>query len=283
MGDHEWEGLLTVGGKEQPATTWRGVNIMSRFSVCIPALFPEFTLEQCLPHVKALGYEAWEIWGLDLGEVDRLRKLNEELGLSLAIFSGHASLPDGLNRVENHARILEELRYTLEAARALGCPGVICFSGNTIQRMGQEEQIEAIAAGLRAAAPMAEEAGVNLNLELLNTKVNHPGYFNDSTAIGFEIVRRVGSPRVKLLYDIYHVQIMEGNLIATISENIEYMGHFHAAGVPGRHDMDESQEINYHAVFKAIDQAGYQGFVGLEYWPKGEAEESLKRFLDAYG
>jgi hydroxypyruvate isomerase len=256
---------------------------MPRFSVCIPALFPEVPLEDCLPQVKALGYGAWEIWALDLGVVEKLRKLNVELGLGLAILSGHASLSDGLNRVANHARILGELEHTIDAARILGCPGVICFSGNRIEGMGQEEQIEAIAVGLHAAAPMAEEAGVNLNLELLNTKVNHPGYFNDSTAIGLEIVRRVGSPRVKLLYDIYHMQIMEGNLIATISENIEHIGHFHAAGVPGRHDMDEPQEINYHAVFKAIDQIGYQGFVGLEYWPTGEAVESLKRFLDTYG
>ncbi len=256
---------------------------MPRFSVCIPALFPGIALEQCLLQIKALGYEAWEVWELDLGEVEKIKELDEDLGLSLAIFSGHASLSEGLNRVENHPRILEELSHTLAAARTLGCPGVICFSGNTVQGMGREEQIEAIAAGLRAAAPMAEEAGVTLNLELLNTKVNHPGYFNDSTAIGLEVMRRVGSPRVKLLYDIYHMQIMEGNLIATISENIEYMGHFHAAGVPGRHDMDESQEINYHAVFKAIDQTGYRGFVGLEYWPRGEAEESLKRFLETYG
>ena len=255
---------------------------MARFSVCIPALFPGVPPEECLPQIKALGYQAWETWALDLGEVDKLGELNQELGLSLATFSGHASLPDGLNRVENHARIMEELRHTIEAARSLGCPGLICFSGNSIEGMGPEKQIEAIVAGLRAAAPMAEEAGVNLNLELLNTKVNHPGYFNDSTAIGLEIMRRVDSPRVKLLYDIYHMQIMEGNLIATIVENIEHMGHFHAAGVPGRHDMDESQEINYHAVFKAIDQTGYQGFVGLEYWPQGASTESLKGFLDTY-
>jgi len=255
---------------------------MPRFSVCIPALFPRVSPEECLPQLKALGYEAWETWALDLRELEKVRELNEELGLSLATFSGHASLPEGLNRVENHARIIEELRHTIEGARALGCPGLICFSGNEIDGMGQEEQIEALAAGLRAAAPMAEEADVNLNLELLNTKVDHPGYFNDSTAIGLEIVRRVDSPRVKLLYDIYHMQIMEGNLIATISENIEHIGHFHAAGVPGRHDVDESQEINYHAVFKAIDQTGYQGFVGLEYWPQGGVAESLKRFLDTY-
>jgi len=256
---------------------------MPWFSVCIPALYPRIPWQNCLPRITGLGYQAWEIWALDLGEVECLRRLNEEWRLSLATFSGHTSLPDGLNRVENHVRIMEELRHTIEAARTLGCPGVICFSGNRIEAMRKEEQIQAIVAGLCAAAPMAEQAGVNLNLELLNTKVDHPGYFNDSTAIGLEIVQRVGSPRVKLLYDIYHMQIMEGNLIATISEHIEHIGHFHAAGVPGRHDMDESQEINYRAVFQAIDQTGYQGFVGLEYWPKGDVSESLRRFLETYG
>jgi len=255
---------------------------MPRFSVCIPALFPQVPLEECLPQVKDLGYTTWEIWGLDTGQVEKIRALNEELGLTLATFSGHASLADGLNRRENHPRILEELERSIAIAQTLGCPGIICFSGNTVEGMGRGEQVQAIADGLRAAAPMAEEAGVNLNLELLNTKVDHPGYFNDSTAIGLEIVRRVGSPRVKLLYDIYHMQIMEGNLIATISEHIGHIGHFHAAGVPGRHDLDASQEINYHAVFEAIDRAGYQGFVGLEYWPKGEPVESLRRLLDTY-
>lgn len=256
---------------------------MPRFSVCAPALFPGDPLKECLPQIKDLGYSAWEIWELDLREVEIIRELNEELGLSLATFSGHASLSDGLNRVENHLRIREELRHSIIAAQILGCPGLICFSGNNIEGMGQEEQIQAIVAGLRTVVPMAEKAGINLNLELLNTKVNHPGYFNDSTAIGLEIVRRVDSPRVKLLYDIYHMQVMEGNLIATISDNIEIMGHLHAAGVPGRHDMDGSQEINYHAVFEAIDRTGYQGFVGLEYWPRGGAVESLKSFLDTYG
>jgi hydroxypyruvate isomerase len=256
---------------------------MPRFSVCIPALFPGIPLEECLPRIKALGYPAWELWALDLRKVEELKGLNEKLGLSLAAFSGHASVPDGLNRVENHPRIKEELRRSIKAARALGCPGLICFSGNSVEGLGREEQIAATVAGLRPVAPMAEKAGVDLNLELLNTKVDHPGYFNDSTAIGLEIVRRVASPRVKLLYDIYHMQIMEGNLIATISDNVEHIGHFHAAGVPGRHDIDLSQEINYHAVFRAIEQTGYQGFVGLEYWPQGETTESLKRVLGIYG
>jgi hydroxypyruvate isomerase len=256
---------------------------MPQFSVCIPALFPGVPLKECLPRVKELGYQAWEAWELDLADVPKVRALDEELGLELVTFSGHTSLADGLNRVENHARIMGELEHSIAAARTLGCSGLICFSGNTIEGMGEHQQIDAIVAGLRAVAPMAEEAGVDLNLELLNTKVNHPGYFNNSTAIGREIVQRVESPRVKLLYDIYHMQIMEGNLIATITENIGYIGHFHAAGVPGRHDLDASQEINYHAVFEAIDQTGYRGFVGLEYWPKGEAIASLERLMDVYG
>lgn len=255
---------------------------MPRFSVCMPALFPRVPLEESLPKVKELGFDAWETWGLDLHRVEEVRKLNGKLGLTLAQFVGHASLPDGLNKAENHRRIAGELAQTIRAAKALGCPGLICFSGNTLAGVPEEQQIETIVAGLRLVAPMAEDAGVNLNLELLNSKVDHAGYFNDASRIGLEIVRRVESPRVKLLYDIYHMQIMEGNLIATITQHIAHIGHFHAAGVPGRHDMDDTQEINYRAVFQAIDRAGYELFVGLEYWPMGDAVESLRRFREMY-
>ncbi|MCS7220404.1 MAG: TIM barrel protein [Anaerolineae bacterium] len=255
---------------------------MPRFSVCMPALFPRVPLEESLHTIKELGFDAWETWGLDLQQVEAIRKLNEKLGLTLAQFVGHTSLSDGLNKAENHKRIAEELTQTIRAAKALGCPGLICFSGNTLAGVSEEQQIETIVAGLRLVAPMAEDAGVNLNLELLNSKVDHAGYFNDTSRIGLEIVRRVGSPRVKLLYDIYHMQIMEGNLIATITQNIAHIGHFHAAGVPGRHDMDDTQEINYHAVFRAIDRAGYELFVGLEYWPTGDVIESLRSFRKMY-
>jgi hydroxypyruvate isomerase len=122
----------------------------------------------------------------------------------------------------------------------------------------------------------AEEKGINLNIELLNSKVDHDGYQADHAAWGVEVCRRMGSPRVKLLYDIYHMQIMEGDLIRTISENIEWIGHFHTAGNPGRKDLDEDQELNYAAICRAIAASGYQGFVAHEFSPKGDRIEGLR-------
>jgi hydroxypyruvate isomerase len=122
----------------------------------------------------------------------------------------------------------------------------------------------------------AEQKKVNLNLELLNSKVNHPGYQCDKTAWGAEVVRRVGSPNVKLLYDIYHMQIMEGDIIRTIRQNIKAIGHFHTAGNPDRRDMDDTQEMNYKGICKAIAQAGYEFYVGHEFNPKGDPIEALR-------
>ena len=118
--------------------------------------------------------------------------------------------------------------------------------------------------------------GVNLCLELLNSKVNHPDYQCDSTAWGVEVCKRVNSPRAKLLYDIYHMQIMEGDIIRTLEDNIEYIGHFHTAGNPGRHDLDEEQEINYPPIMRAIAETGYDLYVGHEFIPKGDPIEGLR-------
>ena len=128
---------------------------------------------------------------------------------------------------------------------------------------------------LKEAAKIAEDYGVNICMELLNSKVNHPGYMCDKSAWGFELCRRINSPRFKMLYDIYHMQIMEGDLIATIRKNIDFIGHFHTAGVPGRHELDENQEIYYPAVMRAIAESGYDGYVAHEYTPMQDPMKSL--------
>ena len=130
--------------------------------------------------------------------------------------------------------------------------------------------------GLSRVTKAAEEKGINLCLELLNSKVNHPDYQCDSTAWGVEVCKRVNSPRAKLLYDIYHMQIMEGDIIRTLQDNIEYIGHFHTAGNPGRHDLDEEQEINYPPIMRAIAETGYTLYVGHEFIPKGDPIEGLR-------
>ncbi len=163
----------------------------------------------------------------------------------IASMCGHETLGDGLNKRSNHDRIEAEVRESLEIASRLGIPGLICFSGNRNAGQTDADAIEACAEGLRRVAPYAEAKGINLNLELLNSKVDHAGYQADHTAWGVAVCRKVGSPRVKLLYDIYHMQIMEGDVIRTIRENIAHIGHFHTAGNPDRKDLDDTQELNY--------------------------------------
>lgn len=245
-------------------------------SICYPLFMPKsMALEELVKTAAEIGYAAIELWGrsADFAEIIALAKANN---LAVASMSGHGSLPDGLNKRSNHARIEAELRESIDIAAAHGIPGLICFSGNRQPHMSEIEAIEAVADGLRRIAPYAEEKGINLNLELLNSKVDHPGYQCDHTAWGVAVCERVNSPRVKLLYDIYHMAIMEGDIIRTIRENIQWIGHFHTAGNPGRNDLDDSQELNYRGICQAISATDYDLFVGHEFRPKGDPILALR-------
>jgi hydroxypyruvate isomerase len=249
-------------------------------SVC----YPIFKLgDQSLADVFALaagiGYRAVEMWqrGDDFGEVVELAHRHN---LVVASMVGHSSLPDGLNQRSNHDRIEEELRVSIDLAARHGIPGLICFSGNRQPFQTELEAIEAVADGFRRIAPYAEEKGVNLNMELLNSRVDHPGYQCDHTAWGAAVCERVNSPRVKLLYDIYHMQIMEGDIIRTIRQNIKWIGHFHTAGNPGRNDMDDTQELNYAGICQAIAATGYSLYVGHEFVPRGDTIEALRQTFE---
>ncbi len=165
-------------------------------------------------------------------------------------------------------------RESFQVANRLGCPTLIATVGNEQPGLSPWQMHDSIVAGLKAVAADAERAGVTIVLEPLNTLVNHKGYYLWSSREGFDILRAVGSPRVKLLFDIYHQQVMEGNLIQNITENIGLIGHFHSADVPGRHEFGTG-ELNYATICAAIDKAGYQGYVGLEYGPTGDSAASL--------
>jgi hydroxypyruvate isomerase len=221
-----------------------------------------------------IGYAAIELWSRpdEFEEVVELAKRNK---LVVASMSGHGSLGDGLNKRSNHDRIEAELRESIDIAAKHGIPGLICFSGNIQPHQSEIEAIAAVADGLARIAPYAEEKGINLNVELLNSKIDHPGYQCDHVLWGAAVCERVNSPRVKLLYDIYHMQIMEGDLIRNIRAHAKWIGHYHTAGVPGRRDLDDSQEINYPAVCKAIAQTGYELYVGHEFRPKGDPIAAL--------
>ncbi len=194
----------------------------------------------------------------------------KDAGLDIAIFVGHQSLPDGLNKRENHERIYDELMASLEVAVEYEVPSLLCLSGNRYDGVSDLQGAEICAEILARVAPEAEEREVTLCTELLNSRVNHPGYMCDSTEWGVHLCKMVASPSVKLLYDIYHMQIMEGDLIRTIRDNAEWFGHFHTAGNPGRNDMDETQEIYYPAVARAIAELDYDGYVGHEFSTKRE-------------
>lgn len=198
-----------------------------------------------------------------------------DLGLTAAAIGGHQSLTDGLNRRENHDRIAGEIEKKLETASDWGVGNLIVFSGNR-NGMTDEEGAEITAEGLRRVAPLAEQAGVTLTLELLNSKVDHRDYQADRTAWGVKVCELVGSPRVKLLYDIYHMQIMEGDVIRTIRESHDHFSHYHTAGNPGRKDLDEEQELYYPAIVRAIQATGFEGFLAHEFTPKGDAIAALE-------
>ena len=203
-----------------------------------------------------------------------------DAGFTIASIVGHGTLTSGLNKKENHGRILDEVRANLEVAKQYGIPNLICFSGNR-DGISEEEGAANTIEGFRLLAPEAEAAGVTLIMELLNSKVDHKDYQCDLTSWGVEVVSAVNSPRVKLLYDIYHMQIMEGDLIRNIRDNIEHIAHFHTAGNPGRKDLDDQQEIYYPAVARAIHDTGYEGWVGHEFKPKGDFIAALRQAAEA--
>lgn len=201
----------------------------------------------------------------------------KKFGLKCAV--GYATdwgIPKGFNREANHAKLIADFETMIPKAAEAGVPNLICFSGN---REGQNDNVGMIncAVGLRKLMPLAEKHGVTIIMELLNS-YGHADYQCDKTTWGAALCEMVGSPRFKLLYDIYHMQIMEGNVIDTIQKNIQYIGHIHTGGVPGRHELDETQELYYPAIMKALVATGYKGFVGQEFVPtQPDKLESLRK------
>ena len=204
----------------------------------------------------------------------------EEYGLVCAMpfgpgIEGKDRLTDGFNEPSNHEWLVPMYQDRIKEVAEAGYDRVICFSGN---RRGMEDTkgLENCVTGLKGIIPAAEEYGVTVCMELLNSKVSHPDYMCDRTAWGVELCRQIGSERFKLLYDIYHMQIMEGDVIRTIRDNHQYIGHYHTGGNPGRNEIDDSQELNYSAIMRAIVDTGYEGFVGQEFIPTRTPLVSLR-------
>ena len=232
----------------------------------------EMTPELFVRTAAEIGYDAVEI-------VDPAYwQLVKDHGLTIASVVGHKTLVDGLNKRENHARIAAELHENIALAAKWGIPNLVVFSGNR-NGLADDEGADITAAGLRLAARAAEDAGITLVLELLNSKVDHKDYQCDHTDWGVRVIQMVDSPRVKLLYDIYHMQIMEGDIIRTIQNSHAHFGHYHTAGNPGRHEIDDTQELNYPAIIRAIAATGYDGYLGQEFVPTGDTVAALRDAL----
>ena len=173
------------------------------------------------------------------------------------------TIPDALNRVENHAPLEKQMHAAIDEAAANGVPNIITFSGNR-RGMGDVEGADNCVAFLNRVKAHAEDKGVTICMEYLNSKVNHKDYMFDHIIWGVDVMKRVNSPRVKILYDIYHAQIMDGDIVRNIRENFQWMGHFHTGGNPGRHEIDETQELNYRFVAQAIAELGFAGYIAHE-------------------
>ena len=203
----------------------------------------------------------------------------KKYGLVPTMVGGGTTIPDGFNRKENHEGIARRFRESVDNAVAAGAPSLIVFSGNR-KGMSDEEGLENCVIGLKKVMPMAEDKGLLVCMELLNSKVNHPDYMCDRTKWGVELAKRVASPQFKLLYDIYHMQIMEGDVIRTMRDNIQYIGHLHTGGNPGRNEIDETQELNYLAISKAVAELPFEGYYAHEFIPKRDPLKSLAEAVE---
>ncbi|NBO92797.1 MAG: hydroxypyruvate isomerase [Planctomycetia bacterium] len=224
-------------------------------------------LPELAQEAKKIGYQSIEL--LSPNEVLEVKKF----GLTCAILGG-ADIANGLNRKENHDGILKKLTDGIEFAATEGVPSVICMSGNR-RGLADDEGLKVCADGLKRVIGLAEKKKVTLIMEGLNSKVDHKDYMYDKTIWGVELCKKVGSDRFKLLYDIYHMQIMEGDVMRTIKQYHEYIGHYHTGGNPGRNEIDETQELNYPAIVKAIISTGYKGYLGQEFIPKRDPIASM--------
>jgi len=247
-----------------------------KFSVCLDSLFRGMKPSDCMPLVRQAGMSAVEFWTWWDKDLAKMKADAAALDLQVATFcTRFVSLVDETQ----HPAYLVGLKESIAAAQELGCRALITQVGQDTG-LSRDVQHANLVKGLQLCVPILEESGVTLMIEPLNLLVDHKGYYLAASDEAFQIIDEVGSPMVKVLFDIYHQQITEGHLISRISRNIDKIGHFHAAGNPGRHELDQG-EINYPAVFKAIDDLGYKGFVGLEYFPTGDPVEGLAKLSRA--
>ncbi len=236
--------------------------------------YKNIPLEKLCAYAAEIGLKGMDLLNPDEFEVPGRYGLVCSMG-----YAGGGEIGSAMNRVENHARIEEGFRKYIPLAAKAGVPNVITFSGNRAG-MSDEEGAKNTIAGLNRVKKIAEDHGVTICLELLNSKVDHHDYMCDHTAWGVQVVQAVNSPRVKLLFDIYHMQIMEGDLVRTIQKNIDWIAHFHTGGVPGRHELDGTQEVQWDGVMRGIAATNFRGYVAHEFVSSRDPLTSLRQAAD---
>jgi hydroxypyruvate isomerase len=250
----------------QAADEPRKSNGNIKQSVC--AWCYRMPVEKLAEEAKKIGLQSVELLGYD--DIKKVKAI----GLTCAVMRSACPIGDGLNRKENHDKTIKQLEADIDFAVAESIPNVLCMSGNR-RGMADDEGMENCATALKRVMKLAEERKITILMEGLNSKVDHKDYMYDRTKWGVDLCKKIGSDRFKLLYDIYHMQIMEGDIIRTIRENKEFIGHYHTGGNPGRNEIDETQELNYPAIVKAILATGFKGFLSQEFLPKREPMASL--------
>jgi len=252
---------VDVGKLERLAKKGRINQSVSRWC------YGKWSLDELCAISSKLGIKAIDLMGpSDFATI-------KKHGLVCSMVSSH-SLTQGLNNKNNHEKCLAQLRQAIDATAEYGFPNVIAFSGNA-GGIPRDVGLENTVTALKQIVGHAEKKNVTICLEYLNSKVNHKDYMFDNTPWGVEVCKKVGSERVKILYDIYHAQIMEGDIIRTIQTYKDYMGHYHTGGNPGRNEIDETQELYYPAIMRAIAETGFKGYVAHEFVPKGDPLASL--------
>lgn len=242
-----------------------------KYSVCTDAVYAGRDLLTACREVLRLGFEAVEFWLPEGKDIDGLVALQEETGLKVALLCTDFIPLTDASCLAEYTRGLEK---AVQTAKRLGCGVIVSQTGPELG-FDRAVQHKNIVHALRSFAPMLEDNGITYVLEPLNVRVDHPGYYLRSSDECAEILDEVGSPAAKMLFDVYHQQITEGDIIRRIRQYAPYIGHFHAAGNPGRHEL-YSSELDYKTVFRAIEDTGYEGYVGLEYFPEDEPEKGLR-------
>ena len=256
---------------------------MVKFSVCIETLLTEYAFAERVRKAADMDFRAVEFWLYDQDgkDVKALRRALHESGIEVSdivVNSPAGDIGGSLVDSRDKSKYFKRLKKTIQVAQILDCRRMITCTGNMLKDLAKQQQTRNMVSILGEACRLLEREDMTLLLEPLNTIVDHAGYFLDSAKAGLRVVNCIGSSNLRLLYDIYHMQIMEGNIMQTIEENIESIGHIHCAGVPGRHELDLG-ELNYRNIFKKLDELKYTGYVGLEYYPTVRSEESLKRIM----